>query len=180
MMSKLLCLILTVIFVAASSSLATQLGIAGYGGLNIPVAQEDQGTGSAFGFRGKIGLLRGVVLEPNINFARFGDAEFDIPDITMPGAKTVSYGVDALLGGGMGESGLKMFGILGLGFYSIDREYGEDVTKFGWATGAGFEIGLNPKFGFDIRGKLDVISSEGGGSKKSAAVTGGLNFYFGY
>jgi hypothetical protein len=41
------------------------------------------------------------------------------------------------------------------------------------------EFGVAPSLGIDVRGKLDVINSEGGGSKKSAAVLGGINYYFG-
>jgi len=177
-MRKLLILSLLATAIA-TPVFATNFGVGAYGGVNIPIVQEDQGSGTVFGLKGKLSLIPGIGLEPNLNFAKFGDATLDFGG-TREGSKVTSYGVDAVLGAGMGAVGFKMYGILGAGFYSTKRDNDEDVTKIGWATGLGFEIGVSPTIGIDIRGKLNVISSEGGGTKKSAAVTGGLNYYFGY
>jgi opacity protein-like surface antigen len=157
---------------------ATHFGIGGYGGINIPIVQEDQSTGSTFGLKGKFGLLNGIAVEPNMNFSKFGEAQFDFG--TRPGSKMTSFGIDILLGGGMGGGGFRMYGILGLGLHSIRRDYDEDQTKFGWTVGTGFEIGLAPYVALDLRGKANVVESQGGGTKKSAMVVGGINYYFGY
>ena len=47
-------------------------------------------------------------------------------------------------------------------------------------AGFGFEINPAPKIGLDFRGKVIVIGTEGGGSKKSALVTAGFFYYLGY
>jgi len=177
-MRRLPLLLLMVFLLIISETYATHLGIGAGGGINIPIAQEDQGSGTIYGFRAKLNLVNGLILEPNLNFARFGDASFSFG--TRPGSKISSYGVNALLGAGMGTLGLRMYGILGLGYYSIRRDFDDDVDKLGWSTGVGFEIGLSQNVGVDLRGRLDVINSEGGGSKKSAALVGGLNYYLGY
>ncbi len=158
---------------------AAHFGLGGYGGLNIPIVQEDQSSGTVYGLKAKLSLLPGIAVEPNINFAKFGDAEYSFG--SRKGSKVTSYGVDALLGGaGLGAIGFKMYGILGVGNYKITRDNDDDISKTGWTTGLGFEIGLVPSFGLDFRGKLNIIPIDGGGSKKSAAVTGGLNYYFGF
>jgi hypothetical protein len=175
MRKTVLILILTAI--VSSSALAGQFGIGGYGGVYIPVVQQDQSSGPAYGIKGKISFIPGISLEPNINFDKFGDAEFEFG--TRSGSKVRSYGIDAIFGSGMGTVGFKLYGLIGGGFYSIKRDGDEDITKIGWSTGLGFEIGIVPSIGLDIRGKLDVISSDGGGSKKAAAVTAGLNYYLG-
>jgi opacity protein-like surface antigen len=175
-MRKLFYLVFLIIAVA-SSSYAAPFGLGGYGGVHIPIIQEDQNSGAIFGLKAKVGLLPGIVLEPNINMAKFGEREYSFG--TREGSKITSFGIDALLGGGLGAVGFKMYGILGGGYYSVRRDNDEDINRIGWSTGLGFEIGLTPSMGIDIRGKLNVISTEGGGSKKAAAVTGGLNYYFG-
>nr|MBN2277567.1 outer membrane beta-barrel protein [candidate division Zixibacteria bacterium] len=177
-MRKILLLTLLAALLAVPVAQATQLGIGAIGGINIPVAQEDQGSGTIYGFKAKVSVIPGLVLEPNINFAKFGDASFDFG--TRPGSKVTSFGIDALLGAGMGVLGLRMYGIVGAGYYSVARDYDDDTKKLGWSTGFGFELGISESVGVDLRGKLDIISSEGGGTKKSAAVAGGLNYYFGY
>jgi hypothetical protein len=168
-------MVLTV--VVSSSAMAGAFGIGAYGGAYIPIVQEDQSSGTAFGVKGKISLVPGISLEPNVNFDKFGGAQFEFGD--RPGSKVRSYGVDAIFGSGIGTVGFKMYGLIGGGIYSIKRDGDTDISKIGWSTGLGFEIGFVPSIGLDIRGKLDVISSEGGGSKKAAAVTAGLNYYFG-
>jgi long-subunit fatty acid transport protein len=160
------------------SPAAAGFGVGGFGGISIPIIQEDQSSGTTFGIKGKFKMIPGVALEPNISFGKYGDAEFAFG--TRPGSKVTSYGVDCILGGGFGEKpGVRMYGIIGAAAYATSRDYDDDATKLGWSTGLGFEINLSTRVGLDLRGQVHVISSEGGGSKKSATITGGLNFYLG-
>ena len=175
-MKRVLTMILLIFFALSTSAFSTDLGAGAFGGVLIPVVQEDQGTGSTFGIRGKIALMDGISLEPNINFHKYGDAELDFG--TIAGSKITSFGVDAIVGGGQGKSTVSMYGLIGGGFYSITRDFDEDVSKLGFSAGLGLELVLVQSVGFDIRGKLDVISGEGGGTKKSAAVLGGVTYYF--
>ena len=176
-MKKLLILTTLSILAFSASAFAFGFGAGAYGGATFPVVQEDQGNGTIFGLKGKFGIVPGIVVEPNIGFTNYGDADFSFG--ARPGSKVTSFTVDALLGSGMGSTGLRMYGILGLGYFSVKRDFDEDANRIGWSTGLGFEIGVMPAVGIDIRGRMDVVSSEGGGSKKSAAVCGGLNYYFG-
>ncbi len=176
MKKLLLCLLLISMALPAG---AIKLGVGLSGGVNMPVLQEDQGSGTVFGLKGKLNILPGVSVEPNINFAAFGESkqeEFG----NRPGSKITSFGVDAILGSGLPGVGVKMYGILGGGIYKTTREFDDSATKIGWATGLGLEVGITKKIGIDVRGKLNVISSEGGATRKSAALTGGVNYYIGF
>jgi hypothetical protein len=49
----------------------------------------------------------------------------------------------------------------------------------GWSAGLGVEVGITSVVGLDVRGKLVVIPWDGGDSKKSAVLTGGITYYLG-
>jgi hypothetical protein len=181
-MRKVLLAFLLVLAAAMPLS-AGPIGIGGFGGANIPVVQEDQSAGTAFGLHGKIKLIPALVIEGNLTFSKYGETSIEIGSInnTIEGSKVNSYGIDLLLGGGLGGvPGFKPYGVFGAGFYKTSRDFDEDATKIGWSAGFGFEINPVSKLGLDFRGKVIVISSDGGGSKKSALVTGGLYYYLGY
>lgn len=156
------------------------LGAGVSGGLEFPIAQQDQKQGSVFGFRVRVGVLPMVTLEPGLSFTRYGDPEFDdfTPDIE--GAKVTGYTLDAVLGGAFGGTGVKPYGLFGIGYYNTALEhFGDDKKNFGWSAGFGLEIGVAPMVGLDFRGRAAMISTDGGGTKKSGSVTGGINIYFG-
>lgn len=165
----------------ASSSQNIKFGIGFAAGMNTPIVQQDQKSGSIFGFKIRAKLLPAIVLEPNLYFAKYGKPTVkDYPDYDLEGSKVTSYGIDAALGAPIGGTGLKFYGVGGVGYYNTKRvQTGQDDTRFGWSAGLGFEIGFTSVIALDLRGKAVVIPGEGGGSKKSASVTGGLNYYFG-
>ena len=163
----------------------SKLGVGAKAGLNIPIVQDDQKSGSIIGFSVRYQLTPLIVVEPNIMFGSYGAPDaIDGVDLDIDGSSLTSYGVDATLGNAVGKLGFKPYAVLGLGFYKQSNDQVDDIfdspgTKFGWSGGFGFGLGISPKFDLDIRGKMIVFGSEGGGSKKSAAITGGLNFYLG-
>jgi hypothetical protein len=67
----------------------------------------------------------------------------------------------------------------GAAFYSFSRDNDEDETRFGLSAGLGVEIGLGKTLGLDFRGKLHMVTQDGGGSRKMANITAGLNYYLG-
>jgi len=181
-MHKLL-LTFFLVFAGATVISAGPIGVGAFGGANIPVVQEDQSTGTAFGLCGQIKLIPALVAEGNITFSKFGETTIDIGSIdnTIDGSKVNSYGIDLLLGGGTGGTpGFRPYGVFGAAFYNTSRDFDESTTDLGWSAGFGFEINPAPQFGLDFRGKVIVIGSEGGGSKKSAMVTAGFLYYLGY
>jgi len=176
----ILCVLL--LLAAAAQAAEPRLGVGAAAGLTIPVAQDDQGSGTAFEIRGILGLMPSVVIEPNLTLVRYGEPDMTSVGISggVDGADVTGYGVDALLGGAIGKAGLSAYGMVGAGMYKTKRDQiGVDNSDFGWSAGIGFLFGLTPQFGLDVRGRMLFVSSEGGASKKAANVTGGLNFYFG-
>ena len=155
-------------------------GIGVSGGYDYPIGQDDQKRGTIFGFRGRLKAIPTVTLEPNIYFTKYGDPEHDEILLDIEGSKITAYGVDATLGAFFGGVGVKPYGLFGVGFYNVKRDQTlQDETNFGLSAGFGVELGFNSAIAIDVRGKLVIVPTDGGGSKKSASVTGGLNYYFG-
>jgi len=172
------CAVLLVPLVAARGEIG--LGAGASGGLEFPIAQDDEAQGSVFAIRAIVVVVPSVALQPNVAFTTYGDPEFDEFDSDLSGSEIAGYGLDAVLGGSFGNPGVWPYGLIGGGFYNTKRDQtGEDETNFGWSAGFGVEVGLSHLLAIDLRGKLLVISPEGGGTKKSASVTGGVNVYFG-
>jgi opacity protein-like surface antigen len=180
--TPLLLLVLLLSQTALASGIS--LGVGVVGGLDFPVGQDDQKQGSIFGFRGLVKVIPAIAVEPNLYFTKYGDPEFEDFSDGIEGSKITAYGIDARLGAPVGGVGVKPYGVFGAGFYGVKTKTADDITiydetDFGWSAGFGVEFGVTAPVGLDVRGKLVVIPTEGGGSKKSASVTGGVNYYFG-
>jgi len=177
-------IVVVLLLAGAVSAQMPKLGIGASGGVNVPVLQDDQKAGSIFEFRGRVAALPFLIVEPKISFSSYGSPD-TFEDIVwdVDGSKLVAYGVDAVLGGGMGTAGIRPFFVGGIGMYSISNEdteaFLESQSKFGWSAGLGLNIGVAPTFDVDIRGKAHIITYEGSSSKKSLSVGGGINYYFG-
>ncbi|MEE8576638.1 MAG: outer membrane beta-barrel protein [candidate division Zixibacteria bacterium] len=176
----LVSLTLLLLLCSTIAAQAPKIGLGVFGGLDVPIVQDDQDQGTVFGIRGKLKVLPIVTLEPRISFTKYGDPEFDEFTSDLDGSKVNSYGVDAVFGAPFGAAGFNLFGVLGAGFYNVKRDQTlQDETNLGWSAGLGFAIGVAPMVSIDVRGKLNVIPYDDGGSKKSGSVTAGLNYYFG-
>ena len=177
--NTLILVLMIFLIVPAIQAGSVNLGIGASGGMEFPIVQQDQKQGTVFGFKAKIGVMPAIALEPNIYFIKFGDPEIEeLVESDFEGAKLNAFGIDAVFGGGFGGKGVKPYGLIGIGSYKFKHDQsGVESTDFGWSVGFGIEIGVAPKVGLDFRGRTIVVSTEGGGSRKSVAVTGGINFY---
>ena len=176
MKKVLLAALVLVLAHAAVQAQAPSLGVGVFGGLNIPIVQDDQGSGTAFGVRVRVKLLPFLVAEPNLLLSKWGEPD-PIEGVTLAidGSKITGFGIDATLGGLPGGVGFKPFAFVGVGSFKIKNEQTKyDESNLGVKGGIGFGIGLSPKFDLDIRGGLLVVPQEDGGSKKGALITGGL------
>lgn len=159
-------------------------GFGASGGVNIPIAQEDQGTGTTFGLRAMMRPIPMIGVEAYVNFAKYGDPQLDVAGITndLEGSKVTSYGLEGMLGGGPGL-GPRPFFLAGLGFFDTSRDqtvaFDDDGAEFGYTFGLGLAFGLSPQISLDVRGRANLIPTDGGGSDKSLFLLGGLNFYLG-
>lgn len=183
----LLCLLL--IGVTSARAQLPSFGIGVSAGLNFPILQADQGNGTVFTIKGifKAPIVR---LEPNISFAKYGEpepfihSEEFIPGqeiIVLEGSKITSYGVNAILGGGMGVPGFSPYFLGGVAYYKTEREQAPQFdlgSKIGWSFGVGFTISVIPIIEIDVRAKVNIIPINGA-SKKDANLLAGINYYFG-
>ena len=179
-MKKLLMVTLGLILMFQSASAAgMEVGVGAFGGVGIPVIQDDQSQGTVFGIRGSIKAMSVIVLEPHVTFLKYGDPDVDAIIDDGPGSKVTSYGVDARLGSLMGP-GMSPFFFVGLGIYKTKNDDLQvDNSEVGLSGGLGVEIGMGPSLGLEVRGRFDVVGTEGGGSKKAALITAGVNYHFG-
>ena len=172
--------IVAVLLLAALSVSAQtpKLGVGAFGGLSIPLAQDDQASGTVFGFRARFSLAGSLALEGQLGMTKWGQAD-PIDGITLPdGSKLTSFGVNGILGGGPGP-GMKPFFLAGFGSYKIKNDdTGFDESRMGYSGGIGLGFGLGPKLGLDVRGEAVIIPMDGGGSKKAVTGTAGLMMFF--
>ena len=160
---------------AALSAQTPKIGVGAFGGLSIPVAQDDQASGTEFGFRARVKLAF-ITFEPNFTLSKWGQADPPVGITTMPdGSKVTAFGVDALLGGAPGVVGFKPYFVIGAASYKVKNDDTKfEETDFGFSGGLGVMLGLTPKFDVDVRGKAVVIPMEDGGSKKAISVIAGV------
>ena len=182
-MKKLILTICCLLLAGGSMAEEPSFGIGINGGLIYPIIQDDQDNGTVFGLKAMWTFGSMLTLEPNLSFVKYGEpTNSDIPGLYdgFEGSKVTSYGVNAILGGGSGAAGIHPYGLFGVGFYGMKRDMtNQDETDLGWIGGLGLEIGVGTSFALDGRGCVNVVPSDGGGSKKSLSVTAGLNMYFG-
>ncbi len=154
-------------------------GVGAFGGLEMPIIQDDQEQGTVFGFKGRL-KASFITLEPNIMFTKYGDPDFEDVIGDPDGSKLTSFGLDALLGSSLGGPGVSTFFFAGIGIYKTKNDQLQvDESEVGISGGLGLEIGLGTKLGLEVRGRVVVVGTEGGGSKKAALLTAGVNYHFG-
>jgi opacity protein-like surface antigen len=156
------------------------LGVGAFGGINIPVVQDDQSNGTVFGLLLRVKALPFLVIEPNVTFGKWGSPDpVDGVDLGIDGSKITYYCVDATLGGLPGVPGVKPYFLGGIGIYKIKNDdTGYDESKMGFSLGAGLGIGVLPKIDIDFRGKF-IIAPQEESSKKAIYLTGGVTYNFG-
>ena len=116
-------------------------------------------------------------MEPNVSFSGLGNK--DLAGVgSRDGFAITHYGVELTLGGGLGQPGIRPFFLIGGGVYNMKRDGDLTTNKSGWSFGAGSTIGL-ALFELDLRGRFIIISTDNSGSKKAAAITAGVTYYFG-
>lgn len=164
---------------AQTETVLPRMGVGLFGGVNIPVVQDDQENGSVFGIRGRFKVVPILVLEPNLTFSRYGSPEnIEGVDFGIEGSKLLGYGLDVTLGGAPGEM-FKSFAVLGIGGYSLTNDdTGFDETGIGYRIGFGVGVAVVRELDIDLRALGLVIPQEVGGSKKSALILGGLTYNF--
>ena len=169
--------------VPVTEAAGPQFGVGVMGGLDIPVVQDDQGTGGYYGFRARARLIPLIVVEGSVRLGGWGEPDLGLEGVTddLEGSDVTVLALDALLGSPMGRGMMfSPFAIVGFGSYKLEREQTQqDESRFGWRAGLGLGLGLAKNFDADVRGVFNIITLEEGGSRKSVTAGVGLNFTFG-
>ena len=181
-MRKTSILVLSFLLMAGvvTEALGSKIGLGGFAGMNIPVAQEDAGTSSLFGFKARLGLIPRLGFEAFFTKMSQGDADVEVwgKDMSMEGGSINSFGLNLILGSMSSDAGAHFHFAGGIGSYSLSKEGVPDESRFGYSFGPGLEIGLG-KMSIEISSKAHIIPLDGGGSRKNIGISGGLNYYFG-
>lgn len=150
------------------------IGIGAYGGVSIPIIQDDVSKGSLFGFRVPVKVIPMITVEPYFLTSSLGDGEETIGGVeyTRDGFDHTGYGVNAVLGMGLGF-GLHPYA--GIGSHKLKRAGSPEIKETAYNVGLGFGINAVPKISIQVRGELNMVVT-GDTSRKFANGTVGLSY----
>ncbi len=176
---KILIISLSALLALAPAGYASDpFGVGVSGGALLPVSQEDQGTGYLIAVKFRLGLRGPFVMEPNIHFGSYGDAEVEGVG-SRNGASLKHYGIDVTYGNPIAKPGFKPYALLGGAIYNTKQDGVNTTNKSGWSFGGGVALGLRPELDVDIRGRFNIAGGEESTSRKSVELTIGVTYYFG-
>jgi len=165
--------VLTVLALAlpASQALARGIGIAGYGGITVPVLSDDADRGTQFGVRAPVRLIPMLTFEPFYESNALGDVTEDFGGVsyTRSGGDVSRYGLNALVEFGTGVS---FYPYGGISQHNWTRDGSADVNEVGYNVGIGLGFAIPAGFRIDVRGELDVIPTDDTSRKLANANVG--------
>jgi hypothetical protein len=153
------------------------IGISGYGGLNIPVVQDDVKSGPMFGVRVPVTLISFLSVEPYFLTSSLGDGEEEIGGFTYTrdGFQQTGFGINAMLGSLAAGPMIRFYPYAGIGSNKLTRVGSSDISEVGYNFG--FGLGITPAhgIGLHLRGGLNMIKT-GDTSRKFANATLGVSY----
>jgi opacity protein-like surface antigen len=179
-MKRILGLVLLAAILAVMPARAgtVSVGAEAFGGMSIPILQDDAEQGTVFGVRVPVHAVKLLTLEPWFTKSALGDKTVDIAGLSydIDGGDLTGFGLNARLGG-LGGPGLSFFPYLGIGSYTIARDGSDDRTEVGYNGGLGLSLSPAPKFGIGLRGEFLMVTT-GDTSRKYANVMLGVSYSF--
>ena len=151
------------------------VGIGAYGGLSIPIVQEDVSQGSLFGVRVPVKVIPMITIEPYYLSSALGDGEETLGGVeyTRDGFEHTGIGVNGILGS-VGGTGFSFYPFAGIGSHKLERE-GTEIKETAYNVGLGLSIKAAQKISLQIRGELNMVVT-GDTSRKFGNATVGLNY----
>ncbi|NOT33152.1 MAG: outer membrane beta-barrel protein [Candidatus Eisenbacteria bacterium] len=153
---------------------AGMIGIGAYGGLSIPIAQDDNGQGPIFGLRVPVRLAPMFTVEPFFAMTQAGDADQEIGGIqyTRDGFEATGFGANLLLTFG---DKIQFYPFGGLSMSTLSREGSEDLELTGFNFGLGLGVSPVEKVRLHLRGEgQSLIKDERG--RMFGNVTVGVSY----
>ena len=174
-MKRLCALIALALVLGARAAGAVSVGVGAFGGVSIPLVQDDTGQVTLFGLRVPVNLIPLLSVEPYFAATSGGDKDetFVGTGYTRSGLDVTAFGANALLSFG---STIRFYPFAGIGSHKLKREGAEDITKTGYNFGLG--LGVSPPvagLSVDLRGELNAVV-DGDASRKWANVTLGVSY----
>jgi hypothetical protein len=153
---------------------AASIGVGGFGGMSVPVLQDDNGQGTMIGLRLPVTLLPLVTVEPYFAKTTGGDKDQDIDgtSITRTGLNINGFGANLLLTFG---GKFQFYPFAGVGSYTLQRVNMEDLTNTAYTFGLGLGLSPMPKLSIHVRGEL-AMAVDGETSRKWANATAGISY----
>jgi hypothetical protein len=150
------------------------IGVAAFGGVSVPIIQDDVSQGSLFGIRVPVKALPMITVEPYWMKSGLGDKEETIGGVTYTreGFDHTGIGVNAIFGGGLGF-GLHPY--VGIGSHKLERAGTPEIKETAYNVGLGFGLNAIPKISIQIRGELNMVVT-GDTSRKFANATVGFGY----
>ncbi len=174
-------ILLFVLMLSAPVWAQKDISVGAFGGFNLPILQSDAGAGSDFGIKAKFSPIPKFAGAAFFEARTFGNATKEVVGVeqTIDGGDVTSFGVEALIGNTGGGPGSHFYFFAGISSYKWTRDYWEDVTELGFHFGPGFEVVLPASIGLEFRAKLEIVPTDGGGSRKNGIILFGANYHIG-
>lgn len=159
----------------AGAAHALSVGVGAFGGISVPIVQDDTGQGTQFGIRAPVNLVPMLTVEPYFASTSGGDKDETFGGISQSraGLDVSAFGANLLIPFGVG---FRLTPFVGIGSHKMKREGTDDITKTGYNFGLG--IGFSPPvvgLSVDIRGELNAVV-DGDVSRKWANATVGISY----
>lgn len=172
-MKRLWLFALVALALAANTAHAGSIGVGLFGGVSVPVVQEDQDQGSLFGVRVPVKLVPLLSVEPFYSKGALGDKTVTIGPLsqTREGFDVTTYGLNAMLTLG---GPVSIYPYAGIGSAKFERT-GQEETWTSYHLGLGASLSPIPKVSVDLRGELQA-AVDGDVSRKMVNVTLGASY----
>jgi opacity protein-like surface antigen len=172
-MKRILAFALAATLLTAGLAHAGNVGLGAFGGMSIPVLQEDQDQGSVYGLRIPLNFTPLLTVEPFWSTSGLGDKTVNVGgvDFTREGSDVTTYGANVLLS----TSGpMRFYPYAGIGSVKFERS-GQDDSYTSYHFGLGLGFTPAPKMSLDIRAELQAAVKDDI-SRKMANITVGASY----
>jgi hypothetical protein len=161
--------------------MAGPIGVGVYGGLNMPLAQDDAGSGFLYGAKLRITASSFLALEPTLAYFRQGDTQVDIHgrDMVLDGGQSTALGLNLIIGSAGPPAGMGFYGLIGLASHAMKQDGAEDQNRLGFSFGPGLEARVGRNLGISLDIRLHMVGLDGGGARKNIGLSSGLIYYLG-
>lgn len=172
-MKRLIAWTLAALLLGAGAAHAGSISAGVFGGMSVPVLQEDQENGSMFGLRARANLVPLFAVEPFYASTALGDGSVDVGGLSFAreGFDVTTFGVNAMLTMG---GPVSFYPFVGIGSAKYKRT-GQEDSFTSYHMGLGIGLSPMPKFSVDLRGELQA-AVDGDVSRKTANITLGASY----